>query len=183
MTSKANYLSLALLITTMQATAVFARSDYVAVTIDNDLFGGNDNGYSNGFFVSMFDVGKEGEDLSAPDFWVSPLLWSLPDGEVDGAVNAYSLGQTLTTPSDITIPNPSPDDLPYSAMLVLTNTYLTATSEYADTISTSIGLVGPSAVGEEVQKFVHDIIGADEPQGWDTQLGDEIVFQVSRGRT
>jgi hypothetical protein len=34
-------------------------------------------------------------------------------------------------------------------------------------------MVGPASLAEQTQKVVHGIIDTDEPQGWDTQLGNE----------
>ncbi|QLE98172.1 lipid A deacylase LpxR family protein [Neptunomonas phycophila] len=160
----------------------YAEVDWVSVTLDNDLFVGNDNGYTNGLYVSFFDVGDASSQLPDYDFWVTPLMWSMPKNGTLGAVNSYMIGQTMSTPSDINIVVPDENELPYAALLSLTNSYVAVTPTYADRVSTTIGIVGPAALGEEAQKFVHDIIGADEPQGWDTQLKNELVFQFSRGR-
>jgi hypothetical protein len=160
-----------------------AETDWVTVTIDNDLFVGNDSGYTNGIYLSFFDVGDSKNEIPKHDFWVAPLMWSMPKNGTLGAVNSYMLGQTMSTPSDITVVIPDENELPYSALLALTNSYITVTPTYADRVSTSIGIVGPLALGEESQKLVHKIIGSDEPQGWDTQLENELVFQLSRGRT
>lgn len=160
-----------------------AETDWISFTLDNDLFIGNDNGYTNGIYVSFFDTGDEGNALPSRDFWVSPLMWSMPAATPDAAVNAYSAGQTMSTPSDITIENPDQSELPYSALLALTNTYVAITRSHADLVATTVGIVGPAALGEESQKFVHEIINGDEPLGWDTQLENEIVFNFNRGRT
>ncbi|MEM6987581.1 MAG: lipid A deacylase LpxR family protein [Pseudomonadota bacterium] len=160
-----------------------AEFDWAAATLDNDLFVGSDDGYTNGLYVSLFEVNEsELNPPTRPDFWVYPLLWSMPSAGALGAVNAYTIGQTMSTPSDITIANPADDDLPYSALLAMTNSYVVANPVYADRASTTVGIVGPSALGEEAQKFVHQLIGSDEPLGWGTQLKDELVFQFSRAR-
>ena len=77
--------------------------DWIAVTLDNDLFVGNDNGYTNGFYVTALDLSDNKGYTPTNDFWVWPLLWALDDSEIEGAVNVYSIGQTLLSPSDITI--------------------------------------------------------------------------------
>jgi hypothetical protein len=38
-----------------------------------------------------------------------------------------------------------------------------------------LGLVGPSTGGEEVQRWIHEIIGSPIPQGWATQLRNEPI--------
>lgn len=159
-----------------------AQYDWGAVTVDNDSFVNSDNGYTNGFYVSLFETGETTEAPPANDFWLNPLLWSLPNSEPQNAINAYMIGQTMVTPSDISIANPGPNEIPYSAVLALTNTYVTFNATTADQVSMTIGMVGPAALGEEVQTAVHELIGAVRPQGWDTQLENELVFQISRAR-
>ena len=41
-----------------------------------------------------------------------------------------------------------------------------------------IGIVGPSAFGEEVQNNFHELIRSYEVRGWDNQLNDEVAFAV-----
>lgn len=160
-----------------------ASMDWFSVTLDNDLFIHNDDGYTNGIYLSLFDVGESAQTRPSADFWVFPLLWSLPQDGINNSINAYMLGQTMTTPSDITVPDPPEDEIPYSALLAMTNSYVLVSEHYADRISTTLGVVGPWALGEEAQKLIHRIVGANEPQGWDTQIGNEVVFQFTRGRT
>lgn len=172
-----------MLLPIMASNFCFAEIDWVSTTLDNDLFVGNDNGYTNGLYVSFFDAGDLASgDLPEHDFWVAPLMWSMPKDSIKGAVNAYMLGQTMSTPSDITVAVPAESELPYAGLLALTNSYITVTDTHADRVSTTIGIVGSAALGEEAQKFVHELIGADEPLGWDTQLENELVFQLSRAR-
>jgi len=162
---------------------VSAEINWVSSTLDNDLFVGNDNGYTNGIYVSFIETGLAAKRIPSHDFWVAPLMWSMPDHDIIMALNAYTIGQTMNTSSDITVAVPDKNELPYSALLALTNNYVVVTPHYADQVSTSVGIVGPAALGEDAQKFVHKLIEADEPKGWDTQLKNELVFQFSRGRT
>lgn len=50
------------------------------------------------------------------------------------------------------------------------------------TYELELGLVGPSAMGEEAQRGIHEWLGAPDPQGWDSQLNDELAFAVSFDR-
>lgn len=144
--------------------------DWMATTIDNDLFIGSDDGYTNGLYLSLFDVEELTEEkVVKPHFWMYPLMWSMRSESAHLVVNSYTVGQTMSTPSDITIEEPSEDELPYSALLAITNSYTYIGSNFADQVATTIGIIGPSAFGAEAQKFVHKIVGSDEPLGWDTQ--------------
>lgn len=176
------YLQYGLILAILCPLPTFAQIDWMSFTADNDSLLNTDNGYTNGLYVSFFETGEKSGKTPTPDFWVKPLLWTLPKQDVEQAINAYMIGHTMMTPSDITIANPSEDELPYSALLALSNSYVTLGETVSDQISVTLGLLGPSAGGEEIQKAVHEFIDADEPQGWDTQLQDEIVFQLTRSR-
>lgn len=173
------YLTIVLL---LFASHVNANEKWISLTLDNDLFVGNDSGYSNGLYISLFESGNQTGEKPKSGLLLNPLKWSLPNSVPSGSLNAYTLGQAMNTPQDITIENPSENDLPYSAMLFFNNSYLHITPTVADKIGTTIGVIGPIALGEQAQKFVHGIIGSDEPLGWDTQLDNELVFQFSRSR-
>lgn len=166
----------------LQATEK-SDNQWVSVTIDNDAFVGNDSGYSNGLFISTFDINATTNKKSSNDFWVKPLMWSMPNNNLTHVVNSYSFGQSLNTPSDIKIKNPSKSELPYSALLAMSNSYITISPEVADIAITTLGVVGSIAFGKEVQSSIHNIIGANKPQGWHTQIKNEVVFELNRGRS
>ena len=161
----------------------YADVNWMSATLDNDFFVNEDNGYTNGIYVSTYDVYDNVKSLKKSDIWVKPLMWSMSNRSIDQVVNVYSFGQTLTTPYDISKKIPSESDLPYSAVISFTNTYITVGADYADRASTTLGIVGPLALGEETQLAVHSVISAQDPKGWDTQLNNELVFEFSRART
>ncbi len=159
-----------------------AEYDWVSTTLDNDLFVGTDNGYTNGIYVSLFETGQKAGVKPDNDWLVNPLIWSMPEVKGRSVINSYMFGQTMITPSDINIVDPDQNEIPYSALLAVNNSYVTYDSSVADLVSTTVGIVGPLALGEETQSLIHRIIGSDDPQGWDTQLENELVFQFSRAR-
>ena len=114
---------------------VFVRAEFewIPYSIDNDLFLGNDSGYTNGIYVSLYDLDRGGEQPS-PSWMLRLLLWSLPVQHPAGAVNSYTIGQTMITPQGITIEAPGEEDLPYAGLLFVNNTYLSIHKQYADKI-------------------------------------------------
>jgi len=177
----------AIVVLTLSAMAssrlALAEVNWMSVTTDNDAFVGNDNGYTNGIFVSWYDT-PDGEKAE-PGFLARAMLWSLPDNSSSTTdIDIGTIGQTMTTPDDIEQDPPilPPDSMPYAGLLFYSDTLLRIQETVADRISVTIGVVGENSFAEESQKFVHDIIGSDEPCCWDTQLDDEIVFQFTRGR-
>ena len=102
----------------------------------------------------------------------------------------YGLSHQLFTPDDIAIPTIQPDDRPYAGWLSASLDIVNETvigddggndTRYRNTVGLRIGIVGPSSLGEDLQKFWHRVCDCTEPQGWDLQLHDEPGFIYSLG--
>ncbi|MCW8935035.1 MAG: lipid A deacylase LpxR family protein [Gammaproteobacteria bacterium] len=156
-------------------------ADAITFTLDNDLFIASDEGYTNGIYGSWYYIGR-GKDQPNSSRLVWPLKWSMPDTDGELSINAYSIGQSMYTPSDILASNPDPDDIPYAGILFLSNTYIVSYGSFVDSITTTIGIIGPESGAESTQKFFHEITDSDQPQGWDYQLENEVIFKLTRGR-
>ena len=159
-----------------------AEFNWVGITVDNDIFVGSDDGYTNGLYVSLASI-AETPKAKTPNLLIKPFTFLLSDRKVNWSSNAYTFGQTMATPEDITLEVPEQNDLPYTGILFFTTTHLRTDNKFSDDIFLTLGLVGPLSFAAESQEFVHRVIGSDIPQGWDTQLDDELVFRLGRGRT
>lgn len=162
---------------------VLAEADWSSLTFDNDLFIGNDSGYTSGVFYSWYDTPENNK--AEIGFLARTMKWSLTDRDsVKSEVSSKTIGQSIVTPDDITLENPPlpPEDLPYAGLLFYTDAWIKAYADRAEKITVTLGIVGEYSFAEETQTFVHKILGGDEPEGWDTQLNDEIVFQFSRAQ-
>lgn len=175
------FLILFVIFNLLTSTKLYADTDIITITYDNDIFIGNDSGYTNGIFISTYDL-EDQNNKPSPTLLVKPLTWSLFDKNYGFTVNAYTFGQIMMTPHDIELDTPPENDLPYTGLLFVNTTFLNIHESYADKIGTTLGVVGPLSGAEEVQKWVHKLIGSDEPRGWDTETKNELVFQFSRGR-
>lgn len=156
---------------------------FVTFTFENDVFVGDDDGFTNGVGLTY---GK-GPFLSF-DGQIPGLLnrltkdlyiQSIPD-RVHGV--AYMLFQTLQTPEDISVAEFQPDDLPYAGLLVLQTQLYSWDTNVSDQLSLFLGLVGPAALGEQAQTTIHRAIGSELPRGWDFQLDNEPVFRLEARR-
>lgn len=160
-----------------------AAVDWLSFTWDNDIFVGEDNGYTNGGFWTWFDTGRRDKEQPQPQWVLKPLLWSMSEQNPLHRVNSHTFGHMMVTPEDITRVNPDPNDIPYSGLVYYLNSHLQVYEDYADLASVTIGLVGPDSGADSVQKYIHKrISGADEPRGWHAQLHNEVVFRLSRYR-
>jgi lipid A 3-O-deacylase len=155
------------------------------ITEENDLFLDTDRHYTQGLkFTYMF-----GDD-EVPDFAIDWAM-KLPalGYTVEHAKAGISVGQSIFTPGDISIPTLIPADRPYAGWLYLglilqrhgTNEFLGqifGQHRSLENLEISLGVVGPWALGEEAQTWIHRLRGFDLPQGWDNQLRNEPAIQL-----
>jgi lipid A 3-O-deacylase len=70
-------------------------------------------------------------------------------------------------------------DRPWAAWLYLGGVAQRARDNRLDTVEIDLGLVGPSALGREIQSGWHRLIGSPQPCGWHNQIPNEPAFLVS----
>ena len=152
----------------------------LTVTVENDVATGSDNNYTNGVGVTwVSDAIDTYEKGSLVRRWGE--FWSfLPFVGNEGyrTYVSWSLAQEMHTPDDINVANPPLDDQPYAGVLYLDSTVYAKRERWVHAWQLRVGVVGPASQAENVQKWFHEVIGSDEPMGWDTQLPDELVLNV-----
>ena len=153
--------------------------------LDNDAFAGSDRGYTNGIKVGFTSPTVS----SFQDPQLPPrlrrlnrrLAWLQPRGFEDYNVT-LSLGQGMFTPEGWELSEPDPLDRPYAGVLAAGVTYNGRDEDSMTATTLNVGVVGPSAMAEQAQDFVHGLAGDNEFRGWDHQLRDEPVFRVLHQR-
>jgi lipid A 3-O-deacylase len=147
------------------------------LVLENDIVSGLDQDYTNGIQLSW----TSGAD-DAPSWAVDAANW-LPFFSSEGTVRViYALGQNIYTPSDIKLEDPPADDRPYAGWLYGSIGLTSATETRLDQLNLQLGMVGPASLARQTQTWVHGIVGADKPRGWDHQLNNEpgIVLTYQR---
>lgn len=142
---------------------------------ENDILGGfgTDRHYTQGMRLSY--LSREESVWN----WVESIAHKVPFYPEDGRMRAtYSVGQNLYTPEDIKTDELVVDDRPYAGWLYAAVGLVTDTRRSLDTVEFSIGVVGPTALGEELQSWFHGLIDSPDPQGWHNQLSDELTLQL-----
>lgn len=172
------YFSCFSLLTSVSVTA--QEDKWNSITLDNDLFIGDDSGYSNGLRYSYYKSNDAG--LVEPGLLNYSMLWSLDLTHVKASYKASTFGQSIVTPRDIRVSEEQPNDVPYSGLMSFTQILVIDHGNYADRVSSTLGIIGPNSGAENTQKVIHKLTGSDIPKGWKYQLGNEFVFQFSRGR-
>jgi lipid A 3-O-deacylase len=86
----------------------------------------------------------------------------------------YFIGQNIYTPDDVATPAKRSDhDRVFAGWLYGGIFAQRATTDQMEHFELNLGVIGHSAGGHTFQDIIHKCIGADAPEGWDSQLGDE----------
>jgi lipid A 3-O-deacylase len=147
------------------------------VEYENDIFAGEDRYYTSGVRLTRI-----AEARTIPD-WLESIARRFP-GFDDAEALPYSLaiGHNIYTPADIVDPAFPPDDRPYAGWLHLKFSTGTIQARGANRVRVGLGIVGPAALGKQIQKGVHRAINTDMPVGWDTQLKNEPTLLLGYDR-
>ena len=152
---------------------------------ENDLFAGTDRYYTNGVRLSW--LSPEGGKTLPILQQVRDLLEVIAQDENETTRFGWALGQDIYTPSDKAPTALIADDRPfagwlYGSLSVHTVNDMGGGRKTSETVEVSLGLVGPEALGEESQDFVHHLRGISVFNGWDNQLKTEPGLMVAYER-
>lgn len=149
------------------------RSGVLSLSVENDVLSGTDRYYTNGIQLTYFSPSA---DLPAPLAWL--------DRQLDGLLGpgelrwGLTLGHAIYTPQNTSLRVPDPRDRPYAGFLYGSAALARDAGTSFTLFELQVGLIGPSALGEEVQNNFHDLIGDKESRGWRFQLRDEPIVNA-----
>lgn len=159
----------------------------VELRVDNDLFADQDQGYTSGVALSLISPNlanyRHDQCLPAPARWLNRYLELLQPHGFDQQNMVVRLDHRLYTPTD---PKPTElieSDRPYAGVFTVSFGYNARERNNLRSSLFTLGMVGPSTHPEAIQDFIHDITGSEHFQGWDNQLGDELVFMFGHERS
>lgn len=155
-------------------------AETLAVTLENDLVVGNDDGYTNG--IGFTWVSRNLESYPADSFARRMAEWGsfLPfvgDSE-RRTFAAFTFAQEMFTPEDVTLSTPDPTDQPYAGLLFIEPAWYAQDDKTSHVWSLRFGTVGPDSLADGAQRAVHELIGSDLSAGWDAQIPNELFFNV-----
>ncbi|WND01990.1 lipid A deacylase LpxR family protein [Temperatibacter marinus] len=146
----------------------------ISIQTDNDFyFSDRDEEYTNGQRLNVsFPFRKE------PKWLMKAVDW-FPVGE-ESKFRRYSLtfGQSVFTPRDVSRPDIVITERPYAAYGYLGAGYADPKDFHTDLFNINVGVTGKLALGEAIQKTLHDLKGSKEPQGWVHQHGEELTLMA-----
>lgn len=154
----------------------------LGISWDNDLLTGSDKGYTNGVRASYlttpaekanhcrFCLARRMRDQLSP----MPGI-ARPDSQHS---LVFSISQLMITPENIEARSPQFDDIPYTGYLSGRAGLWSWNEDRITGYGLLLGVVGPESYAEESQKQVHRITGSTDPNGWDNQLGTDVIAGV-----
>jgi lipid A 3-O-deacylase len=147
------------------------HTDEIGAQSDNDsyLLQGSDRYYTDGYFM-YFRHAMVVKDTA----------------KLQNKVLGFELGQKIFNPqtgsiSDINgVDHPEYIDRPFAAYLYVGSTlnYLYS-NESNLKLSAQFGIIGPNAYGRQVQTYVHQLLGFYKPSGWEYQIDNNVVLNLS----
>ncbi|MCP5208583.1 MAG: lipid A deacylase LpxR family protein [Hahellaceae bacterium] len=174
-----------LLTTCMLSGWVSAADDhckrYHTAIWDNDAIAFDDAGYSHSFAYAWGYAKPECATNWAQtvNHWMTGV--SSWQGLSSGykTTLGYKIAHEIYTPTDIQDAELIEDDRPYTGLMYGTLYMQHYTIDSATRYEFLAGAVGPMTGSEAIQNMVHTIIGAQNPNGWDNQIGNEIVLRAA----
>ena len=154
----------------------------VTAVAENDLFAQNnaDRHYSNGVRASLLFEKSEFHDTlwdlaEKLPFLAKGRRWSV----------GLALGHNIYTPEDKQRLDPILGDRPYAGWLYAGAMLQSRTETMLETLELDLGVVGPAALGEQVQNNWHRYVAhVPEARGWSNQLRNEpgalLVYERRR---
>ncbi|HEX6006369.1 MAG TPA: lipid A deacylase LpxR family protein [Burkholderiales bacterium] len=145
--------------------------------VENDILGGTDRYYTSGLKLG----GAVGAEGLVERFFHAPaerVLRHITD-DPRGVQFGLFIGQQLYTPREIDIAPPQPSDRPWAAWLYVGGVAQSVSANRLQTVEFDLGVIGPAALGKEVQTAIHEATDSTHPKGWHNQLPNEPAFLLA----
>ncbi len=169
------------------STCVLAEPWTHNLYFENDLFSDTDQSYTNGIRLAWVspDINNYLSDPAIPE-WLRDVngwfetLYPAQDNLSDNVQQnlVFTIGQQMYTPEDRYRTTIDPNDRPYAGWLYAGFGYHAKTQNKLNSIELNLGVVGPAALAQEAQDFVHRSRNIDLFLGWDNQLSNEPGIQL-----
>lgn len=139
-----------------------------SILIENDRMVNTDRHYTHGTRLSWLSPADD-----VPD-WARDVAGHVPLFAKQRSLRiGYGLGQSIFTPEDTSSRALIPKDRPYAGWLYVSLSLVADTGRRLDSLELDLGIVGPAALGQDVQNNFHDLIGVGRSNGWGRQLDNE----------
>ncbi|MBY6185407.1 lipid A deacylase LpxR family protein [Marinobacter hydrocarbonoclasticus] len=139
--------------------------------MDNDVVVKTDGDYTNGLFLGH--ISRPGDGIPS---LLQPFARTFPEEQ------AYwhgEISQLMWTPSDLNPDEQESLERPYAGVLLTTFGLGLESPGHNDQYAVSVGVIGPASGAEAVQRQVHKWLGNTAPDGWENQIENTPLMQLS----
>ncbi len=167
-------------ISVVQAGKLNANNTF-SIRLENDAVAGSDGDYTAGVeFVWTHAHRTSLEELEQLPLWYRQFSSFMPIGQInfDTVGSSISLGQQIYTPQDIETAALLPNDRPYAGWSYLNIAVHGRSENHLDSMTFTVGVIGPDSYASDVQRGLHEIIDSTPPNGWDNQLKNELGLNL-----
>jgi lipid A 3-O-deacylase len=163
----------------MFAITPAAMAQTLTLQHDNDEWGGGgtDWEYSQGTRLTFTSPGLAETGIAKSVTRILPGV--SPDARLSAGVGA---GSAYYEPRFLFLTTPIPDQRPYAGWLYGEALLNAETGNHLTSWRLDLGVVGPSAQGEEITKFFHNVFSGYDQLGWDNQIRDRVGLNISTER-
>lgn len=149
----------------------------ISLSWENDLFSNSDDNYTNGVRIAYLSP----EDTIP--MWLDRAANNVPLFSNNGHKRWHvAFGQSMFTPNDLSVRALQVNDRPYAGWTYGSIGMISDTGRHLENLQLTLGVVGPASGADDVQDFVHDLVGSPDPQGWDNQLKNELGVMITYER-
>lgn len=149
---------------------ISAQAQSLSLYLENDVIDGKDRHYTNGTSITYVS-----------DSYESSFINKIPTpfSQTKNANFGISFSSLTFTPSDIKEKKKIINDLPYAGIMNIDFFIYKWSETFFHEYMLTLGMVGPSTKTEQFQKNFHNITGNTNPAGWNNQLKDDFLYNIS----
>lgn len=169
-------------------TLVPYRKQYINIISENDAYY---NTYTDRYYTAGNYIGYTSKEQdyycqnirykADPKYKRSPLWWLSKISVLQGRHLTrwdISIAQEMYTPKNKLAKPSDENDYPYAGYLYLALGFSNRDENTSETFKLHLGVVGPAALAQYTQDFIHTAFGLGSKLPWDSQLYNEPIINL-----
>ena len=171
-----------------QYSGVPKEKQMIGAMLENDVFAGTDNNYTNGARIEW--MSSTDEDPNSFNACLGTLMggtnasssWrrfmGMGNSELLTQQWGVSLTQLIFTP-ELKSRKPLWGQHPYVGSLCLALTSIVKSEDRSNVFNVQVGWTGPSSLSKQCQRMIHTMLKMEQWPGWANQMPGECIFNFN----
>jgi hypothetical protein len=148
----------------------------------NDLYFGTDSGITGSLALQKHSsVARSWQAVEGLPHFIDRWGPKIPTITAEGLFyrSSFALGTITQTPDEIQRSELIKNDVPYAGVLALEASWYGFNDDEFRGFEFVVGVLGPAALGKQLQTTAHKLTGANRPRGWRHQLKNEPIINLN----